>query len=73
MSDIKLRLNAGLYTMEKTGEKAWPYLLLRDTKVEIERLEELLNGRDDFIVVEGLWDKFIQRLRHSRHGQGEIR
>jgi len=29
---------------------------------EIERLQNLLNGRDDFIVGEGLWPKFCDGL-----------
>ena len=29
---------------------------------EIERLQRLLNGRDDFIVAEGLWPKFCDGL-----------
>jgi len=29
---------------------------------EIERLQRLLNGRDDFIVGEGLWPKFCDGL-----------
>jgi hypothetical protein len=29
---------------------------------EIERLRNLLNGRDDFIVGEGLWPKFCDGL-----------
>jgi hypothetical protein len=29
---------------------------------EIERLRRLLNGRDDFIVAEGLWQKFCDAI-----------
>ena len=29
---------------------------------EIERMQRLLNGRDDFIVAEGLWPKFCDGL-----------
>lgn len=29
---------------------------------EVERLQRLLNGRDDFIVGEGLWPKFCDGL-----------
>jgi len=39
---------------------------------EIERMQRLLNGRDDFIVAEGLWPKFCDGLpaRAALTGEG---
>jgi hypothetical protein len=47
----------------------WPSLLMTEAADtierqadEIKRLQNLLNGRDDFIVGEGLWPKFCDGL-----------
>jgi len=46
------------------SREAVPALLdtLERQAAEIERLQNLLNGRDDFIVGEGLWPKFCDGL-----------
>jgi hypothetical protein len=46
------------------SREAAPVLLdtLERQAAEIERLQNLLNGRDDFIVGQGLWPKFCDGL-----------
>lgn len=47
------------------------YWQCHDAAKEIERLEKLLNGRDDFIVAHGLWEEFVATLPAALRKQGE--
>lgn len=57
------------YGFDKTGElcDSERYVLGKDLKWqvanEIERLHRLLEGRDDFIVAQGLWQTFVDQLQ----------
>ena len=65
MTDIVERLKIQIMHAEYDGSYALKQhaVLLREAKAEIERLERNLHNRDDFILNEGLWDKFLDWLR----------
>lgn len=64
MTDIVDRLNEANWGRTDT--------LLTEAADEIERLRDLLERRDEFLVNRGLWDRFVRTLRHSRHGQKDL-
>lgn len=59
---VRLRARAHLWRGAATSMMREHSLYIDEAADEIERLRNNLNGRDDFIGLNGLWDEFVQSL-----------